>query len=256
MEHLIGVWRKVPTAVKVTHAWYQEYKDHLPKLREVVDGWREPQINAVVRRLFEEADKNSDGSLEWNNSEIRHFINLVFQLHGLPAPNMQENNWYQLYRKFDQDRNYKLNYQECLDFAKYLHEECARRSPEQLHKLPSQYKNANPDLLQKLVNWEAADNQAAIKKVFMQVDRDNSSHLSWNDSEVRNFIRRVFEALDLPIPRLPENVWYQLYREVDIDGNYTLSLEEASDFVKHVIERILDFYPEWTPRNPRLTREY
>ena len=39
------------------------------------------------------------------------------------------------------------------------------------------------------------------------VDRNRDGHLEWNNSEIREFVRRVFEAQGLPAPAIPEIVW-------------------------------------------------
>jgi len=57
-------------------------------------------------------DRDSTGFLNWNNGEIRNFIGSVFQQQGLSPPN--EHQMYQLYAKFDADRNGVLDARECV----------------------------------------------------------------------------------------------------------------------------------------------
>jgi len=49
----------------------------------------------------------------------------------------------------------------------------------------------------------------------------------------------VFQHLGLPMPQIPEMVWYRMYREVDTDGDYTLTEPEAAVLIKHILVRIL-----------------
>jgi hypothetical protein len=63
--------------------------------------------------------------------------------------------------------------------------------------------------------------------------------LEWNNSEIRAFVKDVFQNLGLPPPAIPEMVWYRMYREVDTDGDYTLTEPEAAILVKHILVRIL-----------------
>ena len=45
------------------------------------------------------------------------------------------------------------------------------------------------------------------------------------------------------MPSFPDAVWYQLWREVDSEGNYTLDIDQCSFFIQHLFKRILHFFP-------------
>lgn len=242
-----SAWKKTRRSVMVVGNWHEAYRDHLAQIQEIVDEWDMDHVKVTIRTIFNECEKTGDGQLSWNNSEIRHFINLLFKEHGLEVPALEETHWYQLYRNFDKDRNYQLGFEECVQFAKYLHEECLRRGGGQSHGLQHQYAHARPEIESKVTSWDDPEVQRIVLRVFNEVDRNGNRLLTWNDSEIRCFIRRVFDAMGLPTPQLPETVWYQLYREVDIDGTYSMSQAEALEFAKHVYQRILDFYPKGVP---------
>lgn len=80
--------------------------------------------------------------------------------------------------------------------------------------------------------------------VFDQLDVDKDGYLEWcATSQVRTFARLIFECEALPMPAFPDSVWYQLWREFEADGNYTLDIDQSSFFVQHLYKRILHFYP-------------
>eukprot|EP00927_Polykrikos_kofoidii_P018314 TRINITY_DN18474_c0_g2_i1.p1 TRINITY_DN18474_c0_g2~~TRINITY_DN18474_c0_g2_i1.p1 ORF type:complete len:1068 (+),score=137.42 TRINITY_DN18474_c0_g2_i1:92-3295(+) len=69
----------------------------------------------LVRRTvgtYTACDRDLNGFLSWNDGEIRDFIAAVFQQHGLTTPSLQQ--MFQLYQKFDADRNTVLDARECL----------------------------------------------------------------------------------------------------------------------------------------------
>eukprot|EP00929_Paragymnodinium_shiwhaense_P014033 TRINITY_DN121903_c0_g1_i1.p1 TRINITY_DN121903_c0_g1~~TRINITY_DN121903_c0_g1_i1.p1 ORF type:complete len:1143 (-),score=143.98 TRINITY_DN121903_c0_g1_i1:117-3545(-) len=69
----------------------------------------------LVRRtmnIYTACDRNLKGYLSWDNGEIQEFILAVFQQQGLSPPTSQQ--MYQLYQKFDADRDSVLDARECL----------------------------------------------------------------------------------------------------------------------------------------------
>ena len=91
----------------------------------------------------------------------------------------------------------------------------------------------------KVDNWHGAELQSTVHDLFKEVDANGDGHLEWNNSEIRAFVKDVFQHLGLPQPQIPEMVWYRMYREVDTDGDYTLTEREATILVKHILTRIL-----------------
>eukprot|EP00931_Biecheleriopsis_adriatica_P056491 TRINITY_DN33475_c0_g1_i1.p1 TRINITY_DN33475_c0_g1~~TRINITY_DN33475_c0_g1_i1.p1 ORF type:complete len:984 (+),score=123.35 TRINITY_DN33475_c0_g1_i1:127-3078(+) len=57
-------------------------------------------------------DRNHSGNLHWNNGEIQDFISAVFRQQGLAPPN--DSDMYQLFIKFDEDKNSVLDARECV----------------------------------------------------------------------------------------------------------------------------------------------
>jgi hypothetical protein len=91
---------------------------------------------------------------------------------------------------------------------------------------------------EKVENWHGTALQSTIHDIFKEVDADTDGHLEWNNSEIRMFVRNVFKHLNLPLPQIPEMVWYRMYREVDVNSDYSLTEAEAAVLVKHILTRI------------------
>merc|ERR1719217_1336945 len=119
--------RKAAAATSPASLRKSRHETHLSRIKEVTDAWDREHVQATVHGVFAECDRQRDEVLQWNNCEIRHFVNLVFKEHGLEVPVHEEARWYELYRSLDQDRNYGLDFEECVQFAKALHEDCLKR---------------------------------------------------------------------------------------------------------------------------------
>jgi len=72
----------------------------------------------ATMRTYRECDKDGNGRLTWNNGEIRDFIAACFRQHGLSPPN--EEQIFNLYSKFDKDKNNALDMRECLEMIDAL----------------------------------------------------------------------------------------------------------------------------------------
>lgn len=113
---------RTPTLTYPSGAYvnFQEFSKVLAPVAAVNAAHRARIIPAIesgdlVRQTLQTytaCDKDLTGFLSWNNGEIRNFIASVFQQHGLSPPNEQQ--MYQLYSKFDADRNSVLDARECL----------------------------------------------------------------------------------------------------------------------------------------------
>merc|ERR1711871_1068413 len=77
---------------------------------------------ASIRRIFSEVDKDGSGELEWNSSEIRTFIALLFKSKGLPVPKVDERTWYSWYREVDHDHKHRMSMKEADEYAKHIFE--------------------------------------------------------------------------------------------------------------------------------------
>lgn len=62
--------------------------------------------------IYRACDRSASGNLQWANGEIQEFISLVFRQHGLPPPSPTD--MYQLFLRFDEDRNSVLDARECV----------------------------------------------------------------------------------------------------------------------------------------------
>merc|ERR1719265_2199616 len=106
-------------------------------------------------------------------------------------------------------------------------------------------KNMDPGRSERLLNeWDEKHIQTTIQGIFKQVDKGGSGYLEWNNSQIKNFVNEVFKAKGLPIPNVPESVWYQMYREVDHNGDYKLEQNEAVEFALHCFQRILQMHDQ------------
>lgn len=270
-----GIW--VPQK-KTSGTWHQDFADHVPKVKHVLDRWDSPEIDKICVGVFRECDINNDGCLQWNNSEVRHFIARVFAAHGIPLPALSDSQWYQLYRQFDTAEPMHLSQKECVAFAKFMHDEIAKKEVDWQHlgsEAPILVMNsrgtytalARPHLAsaspasaeaaavahasdwraglgtahvqrakEKVSSWRREE--AGVHKLFAAADTNRDGHLEWNSSEIRKFVRLVFEEHRLPMPNIPDAVWYEMYREVDPLGS-GVDEGKARLLCKNLLERIL-----------------
>jgi len=265
--------------------WHKDFTRHIETVKKVVDEWDEDHVRDTCAKCFDACD-NGDGSLEWNNSEIRRFIVKVFSEHQVPLPKLSESQWYLLYRKFDKDGNNKLSRKECEEFCKMVHQEIVNKETDWTHMgqgcgeldgpnhtvlakgtpdtapapaapvvspavtmraqqadWRAQYDPAHAEQAQKkLDEWDSAHIKNTITDIFRSCDKDGTDTLAWNNSEIKQFVEKLFKAKGLPVPQVPESVWYQMYREVDHNGDYNMSVDEASEFALHVLQRVLQMH--------------
>merc|ERR1712232_519211 len=91
------------------------YRPHIA----VLGSWvAHSSFDADVRRIFNDVDRDRNGTLDWNSREIDAFIKRLLTLKGLP--HFGEMSIYNLYRAFDRDSNYKLDVQEAKNLAHAL----------------------------------------------------------------------------------------------------------------------------------------
>jgi len=90
------------------------------KIQGLLNEWHDQDghLQVMVRKLFRDIDKDGDGRLEWNNSEIRDFVRELFSRNGIMLPNWQEHVWYEMYRRADVDHSYSLELAEAVRFAR------------------------------------------------------------------------------------------------------------------------------------------
>lgn len=275
-------------------AWYEAYTSHVATIHELLETWDDgpggardsPGPASAMADLFHGCDLNGDGCLDWNSSEVRMFIARVFEEHGIPLPALSDSQWYALYRQFDVDGKANLSQAECLRFAKFMHEEIAKRETDWAHlgsEAPLLIRNergtytalartsssagvqidaaqaADAAAVARAHDWRAGfdpqhvrlakaksgawppHQQPVVSAVFRAADANADGHLDWDSSEVRKFVRLVFEVhgLPLPGPTMPEALWYELYREVDPAGA-GVDAQAAGLLCKKLLQRILD----------------
>merc|ERR1719487_1775534 len=74
-----------------------------------------------MEAAFAEADLNGDGTLDWNSGEIRKFVEGVLRRLGVaPPPAWRDADWYEHYRRFDRNGDFRMDRSECVDFARFV----------------------------------------------------------------------------------------------------------------------------------------
>jgi len=121
------------TPMATAQSWHEPYAEHETKIRELVDAWGNDSIASTIQGIFRDVDADGDGSLEWNNSEVQNFVKHVFDSHGIPLPDLSESQWYQLYRQFRGEHATRLSTKDAIAFAKFMHEEIARKEVDWEH---------------------------------------------------------------------------------------------------------------------------
>lgn len=89
--------------------------------------------------------------------------------------------------------------------------------------------------------WHNQDEQfhLTIRSLFQDMDRDRDGRLEWNNNEIRGFVIELFRRNNIHVPTWGDPVWYDMYRKADVDGSYSLELEEATRFAKSCFEAAL-----------------
>lgn len=83
-----------------------------PHRSRVIAAIESGELLRQTLRVYMACDKDGNGFLSWNNGEIQAFISTLFQLQGLNPPDVYQ--MYQLYLKFDTDKDTVLDSRECL----------------------------------------------------------------------------------------------------------------------------------------------
>jgi hypothetical protein len=92
-----------------------------------------------------------------------------------------------------------------------------------------------------LSGWYDQDGhlQLMIRQLFLEIDRDRDGRLEWNNNEIRNFVHELFHRNGILLPNWQEHVWYDMYRRADVNGSYSLELDEAMRFARSCFEAAL-----------------
>jgi len=92
-----------------------------------------------------------------------------------------------------------------------------------------------------LAAWHDHDGhlQVMVRQLFFDMDRDKDGRLEWNNSEIRDFVRELFHRNGILLPNWQEHVWYEMYRRADVNGAYSLELDEAMRFARSCFEAAL-----------------
>ncbi|CAE8589421.1 unnamed protein product, partial [Polarella glacialis] len=101
--------QRPPSSDKARWLSSEEIVGHRIKMAQAVETGA---LTQVAAKVFQQADLDTNGSLEWNNGEIRDYITQVLSQFGLHPP--PESQVYQLYAAFDRDRSGSLELAECL----------------------------------------------------------------------------------------------------------------------------------------------
>lgn len=83
-----------------------------PHVPRIVPSIENGDVVRQTLRLYIACDHDLSGRLSWQNGEVQDFLTHVFDQYGLSSPSEQQ--MYELYRKFDSDRNTVLYARECL----------------------------------------------------------------------------------------------------------------------------------------------
>lgn len=238
--------------------WHREYSiSHLSRISDVISSLDCATSFSTVMAMFKAASLNGGTPkiLEWHNSEVQRFIELIYQAQQLPVPNLSRTQWHKLIDKFSRTGIDGLTFDECVEFTKFLHEEF-KSGDSDLHKLFAS-SSCQPDAAvkqQAVVNdWRQGPETVFLRRASLQLDKrveglfndldtDADGVLQWQRSEIREFVSNWLEREGVPVPDVPEAVWYQWFREVDRDGKGLMDPLEAVNFTRHVLQRILEFH--------------
>jgi hypothetical protein len=223
-----------------------------------------------------EADNAGDeprGVLSWDKGEIRTVIRLFFTRVGeLPAPRMSQKVWHALWIEVERDNKDSVQYPEALDFTRFVVQSLfaileGKKKPVEIAKgvwvpgnptpVPAdfgdkakydwhaEYKSKIPQITQLVDDWDEDHVKNTVTEIFAKTDVDVDGCLKWNNSEVRTFIKNVFEKHNLPVPPLTETQWYSVYAEFEKNNDLRLSKDEAMNFAKFLHQQIANKTADW-----------
>lgn len=85
---------------------------YAPHRARILPAIESGELVRQTMRIYTACDRDRNGTLSWNNGEIRNFIATVFAQHGLTPPSEQQT--MMLFQRFDTDHNGVLDARECL----------------------------------------------------------------------------------------------------------------------------------------------
>lgn len=239
--------------------WLDQYSDaHIGKISEQIDKWDSANIGETVAALFGQANADCRSRtptiLEWHNSEVQTFVRKVYAAHRLPAPSLTQSQWQTIASRFQHTYASGMTLEESCQFVAFLHSEI-QKGDSDLHEIFGTDGACDPVVRQqaRANDWRQSPNAMMLKgktleldqqsvdirALFAEVDCNQSGTLQWETSEIITFVQRFFQQKSLPVPDVPQAVWYQWFREVDHNNDGHMQLEEAIEFVRHIFERIL-----------------
>eukprot|EP00747_Dinoflagellata_sp_TGD_P030325 gnl/TRDRNA2_/TRDRNA2_134552_c2_seq1.p1 gnl/TRDRNA2_/TRDRNA2_134552_c2~~gnl/TRDRNA2_/TRDRNA2_134552_c2_seq1.p1 ORF type:complete len:565 (+),score=110.83 gnl/TRDRNA2_/TRDRNA2_134552_c2_seq1:58-1752(+) len=71
-------------------------------------------------RIFKDLDHDDTGVLGWNSGHIRQFVCQVLATTNRQLPNWTDWEWYTTYRTFDTEGRHRMNFEECMGFARMV----------------------------------------------------------------------------------------------------------------------------------------
>jgi len=239
-----------------------DFEDHcfsdaeIERLITPVDKWDSINLSRTVAEIFAQANQGSGNPtlLEWHASEVHFFVRMVYQAHFLPAPSLTASQWQSLLRSFQRTDAPGLTMDESVKLVEFLHTKIQNGDAD-LHQIFNQQVTAHPEVKRQAManDWRQKPVNMALKakkldldamspivlRIFAELDRDGDGSLQWQQSEISEFAKQFLRAQGLPVPPVPDEVWYQWFREVDYNGDGQMDLAEAAQFSKHILERIL-----------------
>jgi peptidase E len=248
--------------------WHSNYSaEQIHVITDAVDKWDSLNLTRTVSEIIGESSR---GILEWQGSEVQDFVRKVYHAHQLPAPYLTTSQWHSLIRRFQRTCSAGLTRSECVELVRFLHSEIQRGDAD-LHDIigcvssgtaMGHHASEAENESRFAVRLQAAANDwrqlpqarilrgakldlcglsAKLETIFAEVDADRDGSLQWHGSEIRTFALQLLQKQGIPVPEVPDVVWYQWFRELDHNNNGLMELSEAIEFAKHILERILQF---------------
>lgn len=249
--------------------WQKDFVKHIPAMKKVLEDWDDDHEHETMDDFFSSADKDGGGKLTWNDGEVKAFIMAVFKEHKIPLPNLTEMQWYNLYRKFSTNMNKAhgmgLNHEEAEEFARFVHQEIVVEERVAVDEMGDGVVDAPPAVTLKALQGKPLSTMPGEHKQLAQAKLDNwdsktvqqayqetsgGKPLQWNGNGIVNFVCKVFEKNNWPKPRVDQSAWHSWWMEFDHDHHAVLEPQEAMQFVKFMIERIMHLNGEQIPGRP------
>jgi len=224
----------------------QEMIDQKNRMGELVEELRQLRAEegtASERQVLEAQQRHR--SQEMLIQDLQTDCASMFRLEALLREHLERRTeeFGELQRSFEQRKMAETELRVCLESAE-IEAQILRGDITALYASippPTSPRSLTIDLIRGILAawdqpWGLRERAAGV---FAMVDTGLRGHLEWNSGEIKAFVCALFSRHGVQKPNWQEHVWYDMYRNCDKDGSYSLEFEESLWFARVCFEAAL-----------------